>query len=86
MSKRPTRSPGIGPIDERSVYPLTVFTKRLGLCRHSLMALRRQGLPVRIIGERRLFIDGKEAVDFLRRQWAGNGTADAQGGEGKASD
>ena len=57
-------------IQADSVYPVSTFLRRLGLGRHSLNAMRRQGLPVRSIG-RRTFIDGGEAVAFLRRLWAG---------------
>ena len=67
---------GRGPIAADEIYPLSVFLKRLGVGRHSLTALRRQGLPLRPIGTR-LFIDGSEALDTLRRIWK-QGRADTQ--------
>ena len=57
-----------GEIRADAVYPMGVFMRRLGIGRHSLAALRRQGLPVRLIG-RRAFIDGTEALACLRRLW-----------------
>ena len=45
-----------------------IFLKRLGIGRHTLTALRRRGLPVRMIGTR-TFIDGQEAIDMLRKLW-----------------
>jgi hypothetical protein len=60
---------GRGPIEAQAIYPLSVFLQRLGIGRHSLTALRRRGLPVHAIGTR-LFIDGAEAIDTLRRIWA----------------
>ena len=59
---------GRGPIEAHAIYPLRTFLARLGLGRHSLTALRKQGLQVRFIG-RRAFIDGAEALNTLRRLW-----------------
>jgi len=64
------RLAGRGPIEADAVYPLSVFLKRLGIGRSSLTALRRRGLQIHLIG-RRLFIDGGEAVAFLRNLWEG---------------
>jgi len=64
---------GLGPIEAHSIYPLSVFMRRLGIGRHSMTALRRQGLPVHPIGNR-LFIDGGEAIDMLRRVWVADQT------------
>ena len=61
-------SQGRGELRADALYPIGVFLRRLGIGRHSLTALRRQGLPVRAIGTR-LFIDGSEALAMLRRQW-----------------
>lgn len=61
-----------GHIDAHSVYPLQTFMLRLGIGRHSLTALRRRGLPVRRIGTR-AFVDGKEALETLRRVWGEEG-------------
>jgi len=62
-----------------ALYPIGVFMRRLGIGRHSLTSLRRQGLPVRSIGQR-LFVDGSEAVATLRRLWqADQGTDDPSG-------
>jgi hypothetical protein len=58
-----------GPIEAQAIYPISVFMKRLGIGRHSLTALRRQGLPVHSIGTR-IFVDGAEAIEMLRRIWA----------------
>jgi hypothetical protein len=62
------RASGRGAIEAAAFYPIAVFMRRLGIGRHSFTALRRQGLPVRPIGTR-LFIDGEEALAFLRRLW-----------------
>ena len=70
--KRPSQ--GRGELRADAIYPLSVFLRRLGIGRHSLTSLRRQGLPVRSIGQR-LFVDGTEALDMLRRLWR----ADDQG-------
>jgi hypothetical protein len=73
-----------GDIEAQAIYPLAVFLRRLGIGRHSLTALRRQGLPVHAIGTR-LFVDGGEAIDTLRRIWAadqrphGNGNKQSLG-------
>jgi hypothetical protein len=64
-----------GPIEEHAVYPLATFLKRLGIGRHSLTAMRKRGLPVRSIG-RRTFIDGAEALEFLRAMWNAEGNSD----------
>jgi len=66
--QRPTIT-GRGPVEAEALYPLNSFMRRLGIGRHSLTAMRRKGLPVRLIGTR-MFIDGREALDFLRRYWA----------------
>lgn len=69
--RTPGRKPkgqGRGELRADAIYPLGVFLKRLGIGRHSLTALRRQGLPVRAIGTR-LFVDGSEALATLRRIW-----------------
>ncbi|MEN6407016.1 MAG: hypothetical protein ABFC77_11155 [Thermoguttaceae bacterium] len=63
-----SRLQGRGELRADALYPVGVFLRRLGIGRHSLTALRRQGLPVRTIGTR-LMIDGGEALAFLRRQW-----------------
>ncbi len=71
MSRAPSchrRAAGRGPIEASAVYPLATFVKRLGIGRASLTALRRRGLPVRSIG-RKLYIDGTEALETLRRLW-----------------
>jgi hypothetical protein len=57
-----------GSIDAHAIYPVSVFLRRLGIGRHSFTSLRRQGLPVRSIGQR-LYIDGSEALETLRRLW-----------------
>ena len=57
-----------GPLERNAVYPLTVFLKRLGIGRTSLTRLRQAGLPVHFIG-RQLYIDGEEAINFLRLFW-----------------
>ena len=59
---------GRGPIESNAIYPVHTFLKRLGIGRHSLAALRRKGLRVRPIGQR-LFVDGSEALELLRRLW-----------------
>jgi hypothetical protein len=80
-TKRPS---GRGELRADAIYPLGVFLRRLGIGRHSLTALRRQGLPVRSIGPR-LFIDGSEALATLRRLWgADEGSDDPAGSPGKA--
>ncbi|MEN6557312.1 MAG: hypothetical protein ABFC54_03935, partial [Thermoguttaceae bacterium] len=61
--------------------PVGVFLRRLGIGRHSLASLRRQGLPVRSIGTR-LMIDGGEALAFLRGQW--RESASDRGGQADA--
>ena len=70
MSRQPSIQRRIGrdTIAADAIYPLAVFLRRLGIGRHSLTALRRRGLPVHAIGTR-LFIDGREAIDTLRRIW-----------------
>ena len=60
---------GRGSVEAQAIYPLAVFLRRLGIGRHSLTALRQQGLPVHAIGTR-LFVDGREAIDTLRQIWA----------------
>lgn len=67
--KRPSANSGRGPIVADAIYPVETFTKRLGIGRHSMTALRRRGLPVRAIGQR-LFVDGAEALMALRRLWS----------------
>lgn len=52
--------------------------RRLGIGRHSLTALRRQGLPVRMIGTR-AFVDGSEALETLRRLWGGEQNQQPEG-------
>jgi len=69
MKRSRINSPGRGPIQADALYPVSAFMRRLGIGRHSLTALRRRGLPVRPIGTR-MFIDGAEALEFLRGQWA----------------
>jgi len=61
-------SQGRGEIRSDALYPVGVFLRRMGIGRHSLTALRQQGLPVRAIGQR-LFVDGGEALTALRRIW-----------------
>jgi hypothetical protein len=75
--RKPKLIQGRGEIRHDAIYPLGVFLKRLGIGRHSLAALRRQGLPVRAIGQR-LFVDGYEAIVTLRHIWH---EADKQAGE-----
>ena len=65
---RPRCTTGRGPIQADALYPIATFLKRLGIGRHSLAALRRRGLPVRMIGTR-AYIDGSEALETLRRLW-----------------
>lgn len=60
---------GRDAIEAEAIYPLAVFLRRLGIGRHSLTALRRRGLPVHAIGTR-LFVDGREVIDTLRKIWA----------------
>jgi hypothetical protein len=69
---RPKSLHGRGEIRADALYPVGTFTRRLGIGRHSLTALRRQGLPVRSIGQR-LFVDGMEALAFLRNLWSATG-------------
>jgi hypothetical protein len=76
--RKPKQSQGRGELRADALYPLAVFMRRLGIGRHSLTSLRRQGLPVRSIGQR-LFVDGSEALDALRRIWQAD-----QGGGGSA--
>jgi len=57
-----------GPIEAHAIYPVSVFVNRLGIGRVSLTALRKQGLELHPIG-RRLFVDGGEAITFLRGLW-----------------
>ena len=63
-----------GSIRADEVLPISVFLRRLGIGRNSLTALRRRGLRVHAIG-RRLFVDGAEAVAFLRSLWEGEDRA-----------
>jgi len=67
MKPRPPSS-GRGPIQADALYPVNTFMKRLGIGRHSVSALRRRGLRVRMIGTR-AFVDGSEALETLRRLW-----------------
>ena len=86
--KRPRDHLARGPIDANAIYPVGVFTRRLGIGRHSLTSLRRQGLPVRLIGQR-LFVDGEEALATFRRLWRSSETqakqqaGDGNGGQGQ---
>jgi hypothetical protein len=57
-----------GEVRADAIYPLSVFLRRLGIGRASLNALRKRGLQVHPIG-RRLFVDGGQAIVFLRRLW-----------------
>lgn len=75
---RPSPTTGRGPIEAHAIYPVGVFLRRLNLGRHSLAAMRKRGLPLRPIG-RRLFIDGQEALEFLRRTWRSNDQEAAEG-------
>lgn len=73
------KAAGRGELRADALYPLAVFLRRLGIGRHSLAALRRRGLPLHTIG-RRQFIDGEEAIKFLRELWAkGDGNQKAPG-------
>jgi hypothetical protein len=83
MRPRP-QSHGRGPIEADALYPLSVFLRRLGIGRHSLTALRRRGLPLRSIGQR-LFIDGREALDMLRRLWEQDEAGEKQEGDQAAA-
>ena len=65
--RKPVR--GRGEIRADCLYPLQTFLLRLGIGRGTLTTLRKQGLPVHILGKRRVFIDGSEAVATLRRLW-----------------
>jgi hypothetical protein len=72
----------LGAIDANSIYPVVVFLRKLGICRNSLSAMRRQGLPVREINARRLAVDGAEAVAWFRSQWQSKeGTPVAEAGD-----
>lgn len=62
------QSQGRGEIRADALYPVATFMRRLGIGRHSLAALRRRGLKLRSIGQR-LYVDGQEAIDFLRADW-----------------
>jgi hypothetical protein len=66
--RKPKRPQGRGELRADSIYTIGGFmtTSRLG--RHSLASLRKLGLPTRTIGQR-VFIDGQEALNFLRRHW-----------------
>ncbi len=63
-----SRKSADGLIEADAVYTIRSFMMRLGIGRHSLAALRRKGLRVRPIGQR-LFVDGSEALELLRRVW-----------------
>ena len=63
------RTQGRGEVRADALYPVSIFLRRLGIGRHSLTSLRKQGLPCHAIGTR-LFIDGAEALSTLRRLWA----------------
>ena len=54
----------LGAISGIEVYTLTAFCRRVGWGRHSLIAARREGLPVVQYG-RRLYIRGTDALDFF---------------------
>jgi hypothetical protein len=68
MAKRKIRS--TGAISEIELYTISAFIKRLGICRNSLAAMRKRGLPVHFMDGRKLIIDGKEAIAWFRSQWA----------------
>ena len=82
---KPKQSQGRGEIRADALYPIGVFLRRLGIGRHSLTALRRQGLPVHSIGQR-LFIDGSEALDTLRRLWQQDGDRQTAGDGGSGNE
>jgi hypothetical protein len=76
--RKPKHSQGRGELRADALYPVAVFMRRLGIGRHSLTALRRQGLPIRNIGQR-CYIDGSEALTALRRIWrTDQGAGDAR--------
>ena len=60
--------PDIQPIgiSEGEVYPLETFKARMGIGDCVMRRLRSLGLPVQHLGERKLAVDGRAAIEFIR--------------------
>ena len=67
--RRPKLVQGRGEIAADRLYPLGTLLKRLGISRNTLTSLRRRGLPVHFIGRRCGIVDGRELIEFLRKEW-----------------
>ncbi len=66
-SKNKSDSNELGTIRDDTTYPLEVFQRTAGLGKHAFAQLRRNGLPVRRVGNR-AFILGRDFSAFLSRQ------------------
>jgi hypothetical protein len=67
---RPPRRPGV--IDADCIYAGGEFRARMRVGRNTLTAWRRAGLPAHTLAGK-VFIDGREAVEFFRGQWKQEG-------------
>lgn len=54
----------LGAIEAETVYPLSVFSRLVGLDENAMRQARRRGLKVRRVG-RRGYVVGRDWLDFV---------------------